>query len=560
MTGYAQHLTSSRQTEQARRDQVKNNAGGYTFALDKWGQLERFLILGAAGGTYYVGERELTRENAKVVEECLAEDPHRTLERIMQISDAGRAPKSDPAIFALAMATSSPNEVARKLGYHAIPTVCRIGTHLFKWAGDHKALGGNTQGRAFRSNVANWYNSRSPEKLAYQTIKYQQREGWSHADLLRLSHPSPKTGSHDAIYRWATKGIDGFLADTERLEHLPLQIVAFEDVKRAETVEQVVALIRDYRLPHECVPNEWKNHKEVWEALLEDMGASAMLRNLGKMTSIGLLQPLSKAAQKVRDTLGDKHVLEMARVHPMAVLIAMKTYGQGHGDKGKLTWQPVRQIMDTLDDAFYLAFEAVQPTGKAHLLALDVSSSMTSPCIGSPLSCREASAAMAMVIARSEPNYAVVGFTAPGARGRPGGGYGGQWGGGELGITEIDVSPKMRLDEVIRRIEALPMGGTDCALPMVFAKRNKLSIDVFVTVTDNETYAGSIHPHEALRQYRQDSGINAKSAVIGCTATRFTIADPNDAGSIDVVGFDSSVPAILADFARGELGKTEVLR
>jgi 60 kDa SS-A/Ro ribonucleoprotein len=36
------------------------------------------------------------------------------------------------------------------------------------------------------------------------------------------------------------------------------------------------------------------------------------------------------------------------------------------------------------------------------------------------------------------------------------------------------------------------------------------------------------------------------------TSTGFTIADPTDAGMLDVVGFDSAAPAIMADFARGD--------
>jgi 60 kDa SS-A/Ro ribonucleoprotein len=53
-----------------------------------------------------------------------------------------------------------------------------------------------------------------------------------------------------------------------------------------------------------------------------------------------------------------------------------------------------------------------------------------------------------------------------------------------------------------------------------------------------------------LKQYRQKSGINAKLIVVGMTATEFTIADPNDAGSLDLVGFDSAAPAIMSDFVR----------
>ena len=35
-------------------------------------------------------------------------------------------------------------------------------------------------------------------------------------------------------------------------------------------------------------------------------------------------------------------------------------------------------------------------------------------------------------------------------------------------------------------------------------------------------------------------------------ANEFTIADPQDAGMLDVVGFDSAAPALIADFAMSE--------
>jgi 60 kDa SS-A/Ro ribonucleoprotein len=67
--------------------------------------------------------------------------------------------------------------------------------------------------------------------------------------------------------------------------------------------------------------------------------------------------------------------------------------------------------------------------------------------------------------------------------------------------------------------------------------------------TDSETWAGDIHPRQALVEYRQKLGIGAKLVVIGMVSNEFSIADPNDAGMLDVVGFDTATPAIIADFA-----------
>ena len=79
-------------------------------------------------------------------------------------------------------------------------------------------------------------------------------------------------------------------------------------------------------------------------------------------------------------------------------------------------------------------------------------------------------------------------------------------------------------------------------------------IDVFVVYTDSETWFGKIHPTEALKQYREKmNNPNAKLIVVGMQSNGFTIADPNDKGMLDVVGFDSAAPQIMSLFAEGQI-------
>ena len=99
----------------------------------------------------------------------------------------------------------------------------------------------------------------------------------------------------------------------------------------------------------------------------------------------------------------------------------------------------------------------------------------------------------------------------------------------------------------------VPMGGTDCAQPMLYAKKKKLNVDVFIVYTDNETWAGQVHPSQALKQYREATGINARLIVCAMCSTKFTIADPNDPGMLDMAGFDSAAPEVIRSFASGEI-------
>ncbi len=537
--------------------QVRNSNSGYSWQVDDWTRLDRFLILGAEGGTYYIGERELVKQNHDALIRCIKADGVRAVNRIVEISDAGRAPKNDPAIFALSLVVTHGDAAAKAHAFASLNNVCRIGTHLFHFAEYVNAMRG--WGRGLRNAVGHWYVDRGADDLAHQAVKYQQRDGWSHADLLRLAHPKAPSSQHDAVFRWMLAGADSLgerevkrkvrgedrVAKYSAVGELPKLVQAFELAKRASIAGEIVKLIDEFNLPREAVPTQWLNEVVVWEALLERMPMTAMIRNLGKMTSLGLLAPFSNAKSLIVRKLRDETTLKRARIHPLAMLVAQKIYAQGHGDKGALKWSPVSAVVDALDEAFYATFQNVGPCGKPLLLALDVSGSMAGSMIaGSCISAREASAAMALITAATEPEHEIIAFSAAA------GGHGGKWGGGESGITRVNLSPRMRLADVIKRIESIPMGGTDCALPMIWAARNKLDVSGFITYTDSETWAGNIHPAQALRQYRSEFISDAKAVVVGMTSNGFTLADPNDRGMMDVVGFDTTAPAVIADFVR----------
>jgi 60 kDa SS-A/Ro ribonucleoprotein len=525
--------------------QVPNSAGGFAFAVDDWARLDRFLILGSEGGSYYATERKLTRENAQGVLRCLQLDGRRVVSRIVEISDAGRAPKNDPALFALALAAKLGDVDTRRAAFAALPRVARIGTHLFHFAEHVKALGG--WGRGTMRAFARWYTEMEASRLALQAVKYQSRDGWSHRDLLRKAHPVAKDDRQQAIFHWMTKGWEG-VGEAPHPDQVLAMIWAFERAKRLRDKKDVAllcALIRDYRLPHECVPTEMKQHAEVWEALLPEMGLTAMVRSLGKMTEVGLLGAFSDAERLVVSRLERAEALRAARVHPLQLLVALNTYAKGHGEKGKLTWKPRRRIVDALDGAFYLAFQALEPTFARTLLALDVSGSMAGGLIaGLPgITPRVGSAAMALVTAAVEPNHELVAFTnGPGRSMYSSRGIG-------CGISPLAISPRSRLDHVVKAVSDLPFGGTDCALPMIWAAENKVPVDIFCVYTDSETWAGDIHPVQALRAYRHEMGIGAKLVVLGMVSNGFSIADPDDGGMLDVVGFDTATPSIIADFA-----------
>jgi 60 kDa SS-A/Ro ribonucleoprotein len=550
----AAQVANPPQSEPLNARQVKNSAGGHAYPVDCWKQLDRFLILGSEGGSYYASEQKLTKACLGAVIECCKTDGLRLVSRIVEISEAGRAPKNDPALLALAYAAAKGELAVRQAALAALPRVARIGTHLFHFVDFTRQFRG--WGRAFKRGVAGWYESQSAERLASQVTKYQQRDGWSHASLLRLSHPN-LSHPQDAIARWVLKVPCGPRELKDRggkvvrkygeTGSAPALIEGHNKIQGCTNGKEAAALIREYGLVRENVPTELLAHSDVWDALLDRMPITALIRNLGNLSKNGVLKPLGSRVSETVAKLTDLKALKAGRVHPLQVLMALKTYQSGRGVRGKGEWTVVPQVVDALDSAYYMAFETFEGTGKRYYLGLDISGSMWGGAVAGieNFTPAIASGAMAMVTMHKEPAYYCAGFTA----------NGGDWrvARHDSVMTPCSLTRGMRLDTVVEEMAKLSkfMGGTDCALPMLDALEKRLEVDVFCVYTDSETWAGKIHPSAALDTYRQKTGIPAKLVVVGMVANRFSIADPMDAGMLDVVGFDASTPAIIADFAKG---------
>jgi 60 kDa SS-A/Ro ribonucleoprotein len=540
VSSYIQHV-QNKTTPQSQpipgSSQVPNSAGGFTWEVDCWTKMDRFLVLGAEGGSYYATEREMTIKSAGSVQECFSKDPARTIARIVEISDKGLAPKNDPAIFALAILSQ------HREALNALPSVCRIGTHLFQFVDAASKVRG--WGSAFKRAVSDWYISKGAENLAYQVVKYQNRVNWTHHDVLHKCHAKPPGPGHQAVFRWAK---DKSIAEGDLgRDYFPNLLAVYNEVhamvapgplpesgRDGKAIEKrLCELIVENRLTREMLPTQWLNSVAVWEALLENMPLTAMIRSLGKMSAVGLMTPNSDTVKTVCERLNADYIRK-SRVHPITLLLAASVYGSGRGVKGDLSWTVSSKVVGALDEAFYKAFENVEPTGKRYLLALDVSGSMgCGQVAGTPMTPAMGAAAMAMVTLRSEEWCETMGFSHT--------------------FVKLNLHKNQSLQEAMAATARMNFGGTDCSLPMIWALQNKIPVDVFVTMTDNETWAGNIHPAQALKEYRQRMGINAKSIVMAFTSNEFSIADPNDPGSLDIVGFSADVPKVISEFSKDGL-------
>lgn len=522
-------VTSVRNTGRGVR--VVNNSGGEAIKISDEQRFRRFLTIGTAGGTFYASEQKITAENVAFAKSYVAANPAHAVEIAAEVSDKGLAYRNSPAILTLAIAFSLGDNVATAAAKQNFNKIVRIPTHLFEFADYIEAMSG--WGRAKRSAVANWYSSKTDNNLAYAVAKYRQRNGWTHRDMWRLSHP---VGINSAV--------GNFVLNGEIADEAPFSIKLFGQLQAAKSESEVCKIIEaaGSNVAWEFVPTEFLTSPAVWNSLFyaDALNGQALIRNLTRMSKNGALAGMRMAGD-VGAKLADPEMIKRTRLHPMNYFLAINStvgddrlYSYSGYGKPKTVNSFPDKVMAGLEDGFYASFKNIKPSGRNTLVAVDVSGSMGwYYANGVEATPSTLSAVLAMVIARSEPYAEIVGFSS--------------------GLRNLNITSKTSLDQAMKNVKNATFGGTDVSTAVRYANSNpQAGIESIVIVTDNETNSGSGSVEAELRKLR--SRVNdATIAVVGMTATHFGVIDESDRRSLNVAGFSSDAPSVIADHAAGRL-------
>ncbi len=484
-------------------------------SADCWDRLSIFLLLGSEAGVYSVGSPELSLEDCPALLECLRADGKRAVKRIVEAMKTSSGASRETALFALAVASSAghADESTAAAALAALPAVAPSAADLCVYAAHVQQLRG--WGRGLRTAISRWYAQKGPRELAREVIRSRQRAGWSNRDMLRMAHPKAASHTHQALFRWILTGeisaeaVAG--AEARELQHIHL----FERAKQASSAEEIVHLIEDDHLPEDLVPVRWKQHSEVWEALLYAMPYESLMRNLPKMTETGMLGDESEMAALVVARLVDRSRIRSSAINPLALLAMRAYYEAGTAAVGKARWTPVPSVLKALDEAFHSAVQNVQPTGKRLAIGIDASSSMLQPVAGSHgLSCATAAAAIALIAVRRESSPSVCVF-------------------GET-LEPLHIGKNDRLCEVV---EAIPFAEI-CSNPsrlLEYARERGMEVNGFLFLTSAEEVPAIPVPHVVVRA----------SATM---PSKYAGAE----GRVEILGFDPAVlPLLSAIFSLG---------
>lgn len=514
MKNYSNILGGTQQdTIFGRTDMAKNNAGGFGFKISNQEVLERFLVTGSEGGTYYVGEKELTKENSTTILEMIKQNGIGVVETATSYLTNNRAPKADMALFVLALACSFGDATTKKAVYAALPKVTRTATHLFLFLSNIQNLRGWSRG--LRKAVSRFYTDRSNEQLALQLVKYRSRADFTHKDAIRLAHPATKDEVKNNLLRYAI----GKITEAEA----PSELIQAYGLAQTAKGKDLVAVIGNGKLTWEMIPTEALNDKAVLTALVDNMPLIALMRNLNRFAYNDLTDTNNDLVKKIVAKLTSVENVKGSGVHPINVVNSMLTYASGRGFKGSTTWKPNQNIVDALQTTYELALKSVIPTNKNILIGVDVSGSMNHDVNGMQMNAAQISNVLAVSMLKTEPNAEMVWF--------------------DTVIKTAALGRRSSLDEVIKN--SPHGGGTDCSQPIAHALRFNMKLDAIVILTDNESWAGTKHGFTLLEEYRKKINPAVKLIEVAMVANHHSTMPGDDKNILRVVGFDASVVEVI---------------
>lgn len=487
-------------------NQVENDAGGYVFRSSDAESFKRFLILGSDTNSYYASKKKLTQESLKNTFKFIDMHPVDAFNTLYEVSQKRSAPKVSPTLMALAYLSSNRDVNIRKLVYAHLTDICRTASHLFEFIENVHLFRGWSRG--LRESVSRFYERTD---LGYQLIKYRNRNGFTHKNILKLAHPKPHNDYQQDLFSWLCR-------DTAVHDGL---VNAFIEIQNpSTTVQRALQLINQYNLPWESIPTQLHSERVFWEALLPHMPDMALVRNLNRMSNLGMFNAFSPFTSLVEDKLSK------TRLHPMKIFTAYTAYRKGQGRH--FSWTVNDRILNALDNAFFTTMKHSEPSGKNILVAVDVSGSMEGNEILDGCTAARYSLALALAIQGTEPSAEIMAF--------------------DTQARQVQWRTKSLQSIFSASING---GGTDCSIPFTYAIHNKLKVDTFVLLSDSQTWYGNMHPHQAFECYLDQHNKDAKSVGIGLVADKFQLHPEHFKNTLNIAGYDSSLPEMISSFSGG---------
>lgn len=496
-----------KQAHEAAETDAVNQAGGRAYAMTDQHALAQFAATGCLSRTYYASDKQQLDQvrglAAKVDAAFLAKTAVYAREQGFM--------KDMPALL-LAELASRDGALLEKV----FDRVCDNGKMLRNFVQIMRS--GTTGRRSLGSRpkrlVQRWLDQRSDAQVFAASVGNDP----SLADVLKMVHPKPATASRRALYGY-------MIGRPYDVAALPACAQAYEDFKAGRTKE-----VPD--VPFQMLTSLPLDSKG-WRAIAARGGWQMIRMNLNTFLRHGVFEDAA-LTRKLAEKLASPAEVRKAKVFPYQLMVA---HAQADA-------KVPRVIKDALHDAMEAAIENVPEIAGKVVVMPDVSGSMHSPVTGArpgqttAVRCVDVAALIAAAFLRKNHSAEVMPFH-----------------------TRVLKSPVEARDSVMtnaKRLASLPSGGTDCSAPLRELVRRKAKGDLFVFVSDNESW---IDPKgyggrgtAVMQAWEQLKAINRQARLV-CIDLQpnKTVQAPDREDILNIGGFSDNVFELVAVFARGGL-------
>lgn len=496
---------------------LTNHAGAMTYERSLREQVVQVLTTSTLGNTFYVSSDKLREETLEVLTKARHECPAFLARALVWARNHGMI-RRVPILGLVVL--SAGGGATKRLFERVFPMVILTPDDLREFIREclegkiagRKGLGGMTVPvvRAWLAGISE-----------YHALKYGSSvsKGVTLRDAIRMSHPKPQSAEVAETFAWLVRGKKG-LGDNQ--ETLP-QIRKFEALKQATTEEEQVRLVRDGKLPFEVVVPVMKPSTAVWSELLMHAPYMNLLRNLVTFTRHGVFKEDSHVVHAVKK-LTDPQAVRRSMVLPFRFFSAWVEYSKVEG------FEP--RIADAIRKACEISFENIPSFGdRTVCVAPDVSGSMESEVSDKGTTrCIDIAGIFAgALMKRIEEKGIVLPFE-------------------DRVVTDMNLSFRDDVLVTSEKLASIGGGGTAVGAPVQYLLDHKISVDVFIGITDNVDWCYGIGGRlvrgsflSLWRDYKREVNPNAKAFLVTIAPYRDAVAPTSEKGVHFIYGWSDQV-------------------
>ena len=487
-----------------------NEEGAPAYKLSAKQALAQYAATGCMNHTFYASADE---QLAKALELCAEVEPEFIARTALFCRERGLM-KDMPALLCAVLAVRD-----RALLAKVFPRVIDNGRMLRNFVQIVRSgvVGRKSLGTAPKRLVREWFEKRGVEAI----FKASVGQAPSLADILKMVHPKPESAEREALY--------GYLIGREhKREALPEVVRDFEAFKAGASAQ-----VPD--VPFQMLTALQLGQAE-WTAIARRAPWQMTRMNLNTFARHGVFE-VEGMAELIAERLRDEQLVRRARVFPYQLMAAYVSVDE----------RVPGVVREALQDAMELATANVpKVAGKVYVFP-DISGSMHSSVTGfrqgstSAVRCIDLAALVAATVLRKNPDAEIIPF--------------------QSDVVEVRLNPRDSVMANAEKLANLPQGGTNCSAPLRYLNERRVTGDLVIYVSDNESWIDAPHygrfgggATETMKQWALFQQRSPQARMVCVDIQPYaTVQAKERADILNVGGFSDAVFSLIAEFAAGRL-------